>query len=107
MTPRIKTEGVAMDLELAAPPGCNNSVSVEYVGIAIGKSRPENPIIFTAWTQLEAANDFGDVPTIEACQRIIEANLSGGLPEHFDVKTIFDFFNRVAPVGVSWGFGHA
>ena len=94
MTPRIKTEGFAMDLEnvvLAAPPGCNNSVSVEYVGIAIGKSKPENPIVSKAWTVLEAANDFGDVPTIEACQRIIEANLSGGLPEHSDVKTIFDF----------------
>jgi hypothetical protein len=78
---------------LAAPPECNNSVSVDYVGIAIGKSKRENPVISTAWTALETANDFDDVLTVEACQRVIDANLSGALPEHSDIKTVFDFFN--------------
>jgi hypothetical protein len=71
---------------LAAPLECNNSVSVDYVGIAIGKSKRENPIVSSAWAVLEAANDFGDVLTVEACQRVIDANLSGALPEHSDIK---------------------
>jgi hypothetical protein len=68
-----------------------NAISVEYLGIADPK--PENPLISTAWTVLEAANDLGDARTIEACQRVINANLSGALPKRSDIDIIFDFFN--------------
>jgi len=67
-----------------------NAISVEYLGIADPK--PENPLISTAWTVLEAANDVGDV-LVEACQRVINANLSGALPKRSDIDIIFDFFN--------------
>ena len=30
-----------------------------------------------AWLVLEAANDLGDNPTVEACRRVIDANLNG------------------------------
>ena len=67
-----------------------NAVSVEYLRIVDPKS--ENPLISTAWTVLEAANDIDDV-LVEACQRVINANLSGALPARSDINIIFDFFN--------------
>jgi hypothetical protein len=67
-----------------------NAISVEYLGIADPK--PENPLISTAWTVLEAANDVDDV-LVEACQRVINASLSGALPTRSDINIIFDFFN--------------
>jgi len=30
---------------------------------------------------------------MEACQRVIDANLNGVLPERSDIDIIFDFFN--------------
>lgn len=80
------------EVVLAATAENKNAVSVEYFGIVVGNSKPENPLISTAWTVLEAANDLGDVPTVEACQRVIDANLSGALPQRFDINIIFDFF---------------
>ena len=59
----------------------------------IADPKPENPLISTAWTVLEAANDLGDVRTVEACQRVIDAKLSGDLPERSDINIVFDFFN--------------
>ena len=35
----------------------------------------EKPPIDTAWTVLDAANDLGDTVTVEACRRVIDANL--------------------------------
>jgi hypothetical protein len=63
------------------------------VQLSIADPKPENPLISTAWTVLEAANDLGDARTIEACQRVIDANLSGALPERSDINIVFDFFN--------------
>jgi hypothetical protein len=34
----------------------------------------------TAWTVLDAANDLGDTPTIDACRRVIDADLRGEPP---------------------------
>jgi hypothetical protein len=68
-----------------------NAVSIEY--LASADPKPENPLISTAWTVLEAANDLGDVRTVEACQRIIDAKLSGTPPERADINIVFDFFN--------------
>lgn len=58
----------------------------------IADPKPENPLISTAWTVLEAANDVSDV-LVEACQRVINANLSGALPKRSDIDIVFDFFN--------------
>jgi hypothetical protein len=51
-----------------------------------------NPLIDTAWTTLEAANDLGDRTTIEVCRRVIDATLRGVAPANSDVHIIFDFF---------------
>jgi hypothetical protein len=51
-----------------------------------------NPLIDTAWTTLEAANDLGDGATIEVCRRVIDATLRGVAPANSDVNIIFDFF---------------
>ena len=45
-----------------------------------------------AWCVLEAANDLGDVATVEACRRVIDANLSGRLARWSDMKVIADYF---------------
>jgi hypothetical protein len=78
------------EVVLGAKAESKNAVSVEYLGITDPK--PENLLISTAWTVLQAANDVGDVP-VEACQRVINANLSGALPTRSDLNIIFDFFN--------------
>jgi hypothetical protein len=45
-----------------------------------------------AWVALEAANDLGDNATIEACRRVIDANLRGALASPSDLHVVFDYF---------------
>ena len=45
-----------------------------------------------AWMVLEAANDFGDDTTIEACRRVIDASLSGTPPSPSDLHVVSDYF---------------
>ena len=45
-----------------------------------------------AWLVLEAANDLGDHDAVEACRRVIDANLKGGLAPPSDVHLIVDYF---------------
>ncbi len=40
----------------------------------------ERPSGETAWTVLDAANDLGDIITIDACRRVIDADLRGERP---------------------------
>ena len=54
---------------------------------------PGNPIVLTAWTVLDAANDLDDLATVEACLRVIDASFKRTLPARSDVHIIFDFFN--------------
>lgn len=53
---------------------------------------PGNPLMDTAWTILEAANDLGDSMTVEVCRRVIDASLRGTAPANSDVNVIFKFF---------------
>ena len=69
------------------------AVRAEYPGVVVGSSKPEEPLIFAAWTVLEAANDLDDISTIAACQRIIDASLSGTLPGQADIDIVLGFFN--------------
>jgi len=46
----------------------------------------------TAWTVLDAANDLGDTPTIDACRRVIDADLRGEPPSGSDVAVLTAFF---------------
>jgi hypothetical protein len=45
-----------------------------------------------AWMVLEAANDFGDDTTIEACRRVIDASLSGTPASQSDLHVVSDYF---------------
>ena len=59
-------------------------------------AKPDNIWVETAWTVLEAANDLGDSPTIEACQRVIDDDSGGALPAQSDMNTIFSFLDAHA-----------
>ena len=45
-----------------------------------------------AWMVLEAANDLGDDATIDACRRVIDADLSGTLASPSDLHVVSDYF---------------
>jgi len=45
-----------------------------------------------AWIVLEAANDLGDHATVEACRRVIDANLNGTLASEADWHIVLDYF---------------
>jgi hypothetical protein len=53
---------------------------------------PGKPLMDTAWTILEAANDLRDSATVDVCRRVIDASLRGREPAQSDVDTIFNFF---------------
>ena len=46
----------------------------------------------TAWLVLEAANDLGDDATVEACRRVIDASLNGGLVDPADLHVVQHYF---------------
>jgi hypothetical protein len=50
------------------------------------------PLLETAWSILEAANDLRDVATVETCRRVIDANLCGKCPSKSDLDVISSFF---------------
>jgi hypothetical protein len=45
-----------------------------------------------AWIVLEAANDLGDQVTVEACRRVIDANLNGTLAAEADLHIVLNYF---------------
>ena len=45
-----------------------------------------------AWSVLDAANDLGDTVTIDACRRVIDANLRGLEPATSDMAIVMGFF---------------
>jgi hypothetical protein len=54
----------------------------------------EKPLIDTAWSTLEAANDLRDWSAVEACRRVIDASLCGGTPAQSDLNTVYAFFGE-------------
>jgi hypothetical protein len=53
--------------------------------------KPDQPLD-AAWIVLEAANDLGDDATVEACRRVIDANLNGTPATQSDLHIILDYF---------------
>jgi hypothetical protein len=45
-----------------------------------------------AWHTLEAANDLGDVATVEACRRVIDACLNGRSATPSDLHIVQHYF---------------
>ena len=56
-------------------------------------SLPAKPLLDTAWTILEAANDLRDTATVEVCRRVIDTTFRGGAPAQSDITIIHEFFN--------------
>jgi hypothetical protein len=52
----------------------------------------DNPAGDVAWTVLDAANDLGDTVTVDACRRVIDANLRGVEPAPADMAVVVAFF---------------
>jgi hypothetical protein len=52
----------------------------------------ERPTGDTAWTVLDAANELGDSMTVDACRRVIDADLRGEVPARSDVAVLSAFF---------------
>jgi hypothetical protein len=60
--------------------------------VAGERSKPEPSDVDAAWMVMEAANDFGDGSTIEACRRVIDAGLNGAPPAQSDLAVVNDYF---------------
>ena len=56
------------------------------------QSAPEGASGETAWAVLEAANDLGDTVMVDACRRVIDANLRGDAPATSDMAAVVGFF---------------
>jgi hypothetical protein len=63
----------------------------ERLGTPADAPKPDSALA-TAWIVLEAANDLGDHVTVEICQRVIDANLSGRPASSADMHVILDYF---------------
>ncbi len=68
------------------------TASRERFGIACGEPKPDASSVDMAWLVLEAANDLGDHNAVEACRRVIDANLNGRPAPQSDVHLIVDYF---------------
>lgn len=53
----------------------------------------ERPSGEAAWTVLDAANDLGDTQTVDACRRVIDADLRGEPPAGSDMAVLTAFFS--------------
>jgi hypothetical protein len=51
----------------------------------------QKPLV-QVWSVLDAANDLGDGATVDACRRVIDASLRGGVPTQSDIDVVSDFF---------------
>jgi len=68
------------------------TASRERLGTASAEPKPEASSLEMAWLVLEAANDLGDHAAVEACRRVIDANLKGGHAPQSDVHLVIDYF---------------
>jgi len=57
-----------------------------------GDGQLDRPPAEMAWQVLDAANDLGDTATVEACRRVIDADLSGKEPAPSDLQIVSHYF---------------
>ncbi|MCK1711054.1 MULTISPECIES: hypothetical protein [unclassified Bradyrhizobium] len=57
-----------------------------------GGSAPDKASVDAAWLVLEAANDLGDHAAIEACRRVIDAELNGTVAASSDIDLMLGYF---------------
>lgn len=58
----------------------------------IGGGAPDKASVDAAWLVLEAANDLGDHAAIEACRRVIDAELNGTVAGSADIDLVLGYF---------------
>lgn len=58
----------------------------------IGGGAPDKASVDAAWLVLEAANDLGDHAAIEACRRVIDAELNGTVAGGPDIDLVLGYF---------------
>jgi hypothetical protein len=63
----------------------------EGPGLVSDEPKPEQSLD-AAWIVLEAANDLGDEATVDACRRVIDANLNGTPATPSDLHVILNYF---------------
>ena len=68
------------------------TASRDRFGMAAGEPRSDGSSMEMAWLVLEAANDLGDHDAVEACRRVIDANLKGRLASQSDEHLVVDYF---------------
>jgi hypothetical protein len=56
-------------------------------------SAAAKPLLDTAWSILEAANEVRDAATVDACRRVIDATFRGAQPAESDMNIVLGFFN--------------
>ena len=52
----------------------------------------DRPLVDTAWSVLDAANELRDTAAVEACRRVIDAKLRGGVSAPSDMNVVLDYF---------------
>jgi hypothetical protein len=68
-----------------------DAIAGERLGIIPDEPKPDKSLD-AAWIVLEAANDLGDEATVEACRRVIDANLNGTPASQSDLHVVLNYF---------------
>lgn len=58
----------------------------------LGGGAPDKASVDAAWLVLEAANDLGDHAAVEACRRVIDAELNGTVAGSSDLDLVLGYF---------------
>ncbi|MBR0986734.1 hypothetical protein [Bradyrhizobium liaoningense] len=62
------------------------------VAADLGGGAPDKASVDAAWLVLEAANDLGDHAAIDACRRVIDAELNGTVAGSSDIDLVLGYF---------------
>ena len=62
------------------------------VATDLGGAAPDKASVDAAWLVLEAANDLGDHAAVDACRRVIDAELNGTAACSADVDLVLGYF---------------
>ncbi len=65
---------------------------VSAVNADLGGAAPDKASVDAAWLVLEAANDLGDHAAVDACRRVIDAELNGTAARSSDVDLVLGYF---------------
>ena len=70
----------------------NKSLSNSPSPAADTGAPPDKASVDAAWLVLEAANDLGDHAAVDACRRVIDAELNGTVAGSADIDLVLGYF---------------